>query len=302
MDTLFVDVDGEYPSLGECIDEVAKTADYLFRGEASTKYPHTRSMLERVRQDTSLHPKARDKIEETVEFRAANLPSSLNMTEAEAWGFIQHYEAPTDRLDFTADASIAAYFASGLARPVLVGTPVLLAAMSISKASAIADLVDLRKHPRAERPRRQKAFTLFVPDEPDIDLKSRSARDRLGLKWFRCTVTDKDLRRFGGQESILDAHTDMVAGVMQLWIDDCEKMNDWSAEWLADHVVAAPFVTKIVGHSADGRIVVELCSAEEAGLEFDELVERFNNRRVWSHNYQDTRGRGGLSNVKWTNV
>jgi hypothetical protein len=302
VDTQFTDIDDEYPSLGECIDALAKSADYLFRGEASTEYLHTTSMLERVRQDARLPPKPREKIEETVNFLATNLPSSLDMTHAEAWGFIQHYEAPTDRLDFTADPSIAGYFASGSVRPVPVGTPVLIAIMSISEANAVAELVDLRNHPRAERPRRQKAFTLFVPDQPQIDLKSRSARERLGLKWFRCTVTEKDLRRFGGKESILDAHTDAVAGVMQLCIDDCGKMNDWVAEWLANHVVAAPFVTRVVDHTADATIIVELCSAEKAGLEFDDLVERFNNRRCWSYNYQDTRWRGGLSNVRWKNL
>jgi hypothetical protein len=297
METLFTDIDGEYSSLGKCIDAFAKSSDYLFRGEASTKYRHTTSMLERVRQE--IRPKPREKIEEIVNFLAANLPSSLDMTQAEAWGFIQHYEAPTDRLDFTLDASIAGYFASGSARPVSAGTPVLFAAMSISKTNAAVELVDLRNHPRAERPRRQEAFTLFVPDQPQIDLKSRAARERLGIQWFKCTVTEDDLSRFGGKESILDAHTDTVAGVLQLWIDECGKMNDWAAQWLAQHVVAAPFVTRIVGRSADGKIIVELCSAEAAGLEFSDLVERFNNHRYWSYNYQETRGHGGLSNMEW---
>jgi hypothetical protein len=302
MDTLFTDVDDEYSSLGACVDALSVSRDWLFRGEASARYFHTTSMLQRVREDAQLPPRARAQIEETVNYLAANFPTSLAMSQAEAWGFLQHYEAPTDRLDFTADASIAGYFASGAAKPVPVGTPVLLAALSISKAKAVAELIDLRNHPKAERPRRQKAFTLFIPDQPHIDLKSRSARDCLGIKWFRCTISDDDLCRFGGQESILDAHTDAVAGVIQLWIDDHVKMNDWSAKWLADHVVAAPFVTQVVGQTTDGQIVVELCSAEAAGLEFDEVLERFNNHRVWSNAYPDKRGFGGLSNVRWKNM
>jgi hypothetical protein len=258
-------------------------------------------MLQRVRQDPSLGlpPKARKDIEALAEPLAKNLRDFMRMSEAEAWGFLQHYEFPTDRLDFTSAASIAAYFAAGAARPVPAGTKVLLAALEVAKARGKADLQDLRQHPKAERPRRQHAFTAYVLDQPGIDLKSQAARQELGVKWFGCTVTSDDLTQFGGQHSILDAHTDMVAGVISLLLDDYPKMNDWSAKWLADKVVAAPFVTRVVGQAPTGEVVVELRSAEDAGLEYEELTERFNNHRFWSNQCQERRGSGGFANTRW---
>jgi hypothetical protein len=82
-------------------------------------------------------------------------------------------------------------------------------------------------------------------------------------------------------------------------LDDYPKMNDWSAKWLADKVVAAPFVTRVVERAATGKAVVELCSAEDAGLEYDECVEWFNKHRYWSNQCHERRGSGGLANTRW---
>jgi len=302
MCATFTAVDGVYASLAQFVSAFPDSPDeWLFRGEPSVCYLATTSMLQRVRQDPSLRlpPKARKDIEAIADPLAKNLGDFLGMDQAEAWGFLQHYEFPTDRFDFTAKASIAAYFATGATRPIPAGTEVLLAALPVTKARAVADLKDLRHHPKAERPRRQHAFTLFVPGQPGIDLKSPATRKQLGVKWFKCTVTGADIAQFGGQGAILDAHTDMVAGVISLLIDGYPKMNDWSAKWLADHVVAAPFVTRAVGRAATGEAVVELCSAEEAGLKYEELVERFNNHRYWSNQCRERRGLGGLANTRW---
>jgi hypothetical protein len=91
---------------------------------------------------------------------------------------------------------------------VKVETPILLATLLMFKAKTVADLVDFRNHPKAEHPRRQYAFTLFLPNQPNINLKTSEARKLLGIKWYRCIVSEEDINRFGRQESILDAHTD----------------------------------------------------------------------------------------------
>jgi hypothetical protein len=301
MSEAFSAVDGVYASLAQFVSAFqASPNEWLFRGEPSVYYSATTSMLQRVRQDPGLdlHPTARKVIEARAEPLARDLADFLRIGEPEAWGFLQHYEYPTDRLDFTAAASIAAYFATGAGRPVPAGTKVLLAALEVAKARHNADLRDLRQHTKAERPRRQHAFTVYVADQPGIDLKSQAARRDLGLKWFGCTVTAADVSQFGGQHAILDAHTDVVAGVISLLLDD-PKMNDSSAKWLAEKVVAAPFVTRVVGRTPTGDAVVELCSAENAGLEYDECVERFNNYRYWSNVCLETRGSGGLTNTRW---
>jgi hypothetical protein len=298
----FTALDGVYASLADFVSEFTGSSDeWLFRGESSVYYPATTSMLQRVRSDPSvgLPPKSRRTIEGLAEPLAKDLGDFLAIGQAEAWGFLQHYEFPTDRLDFTDKPSIAAYFASGGERPVPEGTKVLLAALEVVMARGQAEFRDLREHPNAERPRRQSAFTLFVPEQPRIDLKSPAVRQRLGVRWFECTVTRADRAQFGGQGAILDAHTDLVAGVIWLLIDGYTKLDDWSAKWLADHVVAAPFVTRTVGHASTGQTIVELWSAEDAGLEYEELVERFNNYRYWSNQCQERRSSGGLANTGW---
>jgi hypothetical protein len=83
-----------------------------------------------------------------------------------------------------------------------------------------------------------------------------------------------------------------------LLLDHHGKTNDWTAKWLADHVVAAPFITRSVGKDATGSLVVELVSAESAGMEYDEIIERFNNHGVWSNQFSDTRGDGDLRNLR----
>jgi hypothetical protein len=300
MSEAFDAVDGQYASLAEFVSAFTNSPDeWLFRGEASVYYPATTSMLQRVREDPRLRlpPKARKDIEALAEPLATDLRNFLSMSQEEAWAFLQHYEFPTDRFDFTAVPSISAYFATGAGRPVPKGTKVLLAALKVSTARGKAEVRDLRNHPKAERPRRQHAFTLFVPDFPGIDLKSSAAREDLGVQWFECTVTRADLAQFGGQGAILDARTDLVAGVISLLIDDNGKINDWSAKWLADRVAAAPFVTRLVRQTATGEGVVDLCSSEEAGLEYEEVIERFNNHRYWSNQYRERRG--WSRPVKW---
>ena len=80
---------------------------------------------------------------------------------------------------------------------------------------------------------------------------------------------------------------------LQLLLDDCGKTNDWTAKWLADHVVAAPFITRKIDNNE-----LELVSTIAAGMEYDETLERFNNYRIWSNRYKDLRMSGGLKNLR----
>lgn len=122
---------------------------------------------------------------------------------------------------------------------------------------------------------------------------------KLGIRWYRFKLQQRDKDAFGANYGLLDAHTDLVAGVLQLLLDDYGKTNDWTAKWLADHVVAAPFITRPVDKDETGSLVVELVSAESAGMEYNEIVERFNNHRVWSNQFPDSRGYSGFRNLKF---
>lgn len=296
MPDRFSRVDADFPSLQACVDkvhELLRGQRLLFRGESTDRYLTTTPMLTRVRDDRMLPPKCRDAIEACVHRLHADLQEFLGMEPGLAMGFLQHYEAPTDLLDLTSDIQVAAYFASGGE----VGAAGLLAIVPADLGSRV-ELQDLTNHPSANRPRRQRAFTFAT--NRFVDIKTSEAAAELGIRWYRFTLQQSDRVAFRQRNDLLDAHSDEVAGVIQLLLDSYPKTNDWAAQWLADHVVAAPFVTRPVGQDHDGTIIVELVSAEAAGLAYNEEVERFNNHRIWSNAYRDTRGTGGLANARLT--
>lgn len=295
MSERFENVEQEFASLTECVEHARRLQamePHYFRGERSDRYLTTPSMLDRVRGDVRLPDKCRDEIEKRVGRLHADVQEFLGLDPDLAMGFLQHYEMPTELLDLTSDPVVAAFFAAGGD----VGSYGLLAAIPMTQLGD-ANVQDLRNHPKAVRPRRQSAFTFS--HHHFHNLKANECIDKLGIRWYRFKLDSRDKDTFGVNHGLLDAHTDLVAGVLQLLLDDYGKTNDWTAKWLADHVVSAPFITRVVGKDETGSLVVELVSAESAGMEYDETIERFNNHRIWSNQFRDTRGYGGLSNLKW---
>ena len=290
MPDRFEDTVKDFASLSDCIEFTQREfggGPNLFRGERTDRFLTSPPMLERVRTDRSLPPGCRKAIEERVQRLHKDLQEFLDLDPNLAMGFLRHYEAPTDLLDLTSEPPVAAFFAAGGD----VGTDGLLAVVPQSKRTEGA-ITDLRNHPKALRPRLQSAFTLNCAQYGD--LKSKSCVSELGVQWYRFTLTNADKERYGSRRALLDAHTDPVAGVIQLLLDSYGKTNDWTADWLARHVVAAPFVTRIAGKDPSGMLLVQLVSLSEAEMEFDDAAERFNNGRIWSNRYNDTRGSGGL--------
>ena len=291
----FERVEQDFSNLTECVEYAQRLQaeePHLFRGEKSDRYLTTPSMLERVRTDLRLPPKCREEIEDRVSRLHEDLQEFLGLDPGLAMDFLQHYEMPTGLLDLTSDPAVAAYFAAGGD----VGSSGLFASVPVKELVNV-DLQDLRNHPKAERPRRQSAFTFHHNHFPN--LKADECIEKLGIRWYRFKLQQRDKDAFGANYDLLDAHTDPVAGILQLLLDDYGKTNDWTAKWLADHVVAAPFITRPVDKDETGSLVVELVSAESAGIEYNEIVERFNNHRVWSNRFPDSRGYGGFRNLKF---
>ena len=83
----------------------------------------------------------------------------------------------------------------------------------------------------------------------------------------------------------LPCQTDKVAGAIQIIVDDFEKQEDEIAKWLSKKVVPAPFVAKIIDYwenKPQQPKTVELISMQEAGMTYNEDVERENNYQKWS--------------------
>ena len=296
MTDRFENVTKTFPSLEECVSYAQENYgedQFLFRGERSDRFLTTISMLERVRSDQKIHPQCRARIEERVQWLHRDLKKFLKLPAWLAKGFLQHYGVPTDLLDLTSSPTIAAYFAAG--GPI--GSDGLFAVIPRHQRPGLVDLRDLRWHPIANRAQRQSAFTFS--SKKFRDLKSEECISELSVRWFRFTLQESDKALYAARDDFLDPHTDKVAGVIQLLLDDYGKTDDWTAQWLADHVAVAPFITSIVTRDKKGRPVdVELTAAEDAGFDYDVVLERVNNHRIWSCHFPDTRGHGGFANLR----
>lgn len=256
---------------------------YLFRGE-SAQYKSTMATIQRLPADPALSERARKLLPKLTSLIESQLREFLSLSPMDSAGFAQHYGLPTELLDLTSSTRVAGFFASG-GEPDDDGYVAVFPVNALVGSSVI---VDLRNHHLAARPRRQQAFALFHREH--LDLKDSRCVEDLQAVWFGFTLTGTDKESFQSENSVLDAHSDPIAGALQLVVDSMVqehgKLPDEIALWLSRKLAAAPFVAKPVKSSAVGRPEeVELVSATSAGMPFNENVERERNYRYWSSKY-----------------
>lgn len=258
-------------------------AAYAYRGE-SRSYPTTTSSMQRLLGEGSLPYAVRKEIERVVMTADAELQKFMRLHPMLSAGFLQHYGAPTELIDITTDLQVAGYFASGGS----IGDSGWMCVIPMAEASRRAIVIDLTRHPAAERPRRQSAFALY--HQEFSDLKHPLCVSELQLRWFSFTLRDADVERFHVRHDILDAYTDKVAGLLQFIIDNMPKMEDGAAKWLSDRVVPAPFVTKALDWYSPGQprtvTLIPLC---DSSSQYDEARERRRNHETWSLAFTENR-------------
>jgi hypothetical protein len=155
-------------------------------------------------------------------------------------------------------------------------------------------IVDLTEHPGADRPRRQSAFAFF--HRKHIDLKSPECVEELQLKWYSFSLQPTDTLQYRVPETLLDAHTDKVAGMLQFLLNNMDKMDDPVAQGLSDRIVPAPFVSKLMDWYGPGQPrTVELVPLDETSVGYDESQERLNNYHDWSVAFAETRAHQGAA-------
>ena len=263
-------------------EESVRAPAYLYRGE-SREYPMTTSSMHRLWSDETLSLDVRTTIKDTVCALDQELQEFLNCPPMISAGFLQHYGAPTELIDVTASLETAAFFATGI-----VGERGSICVFSVAEVVDRCVIVDLTEYPVAERPQRQTAYALF--HKSHFDLKSHSAIADLQLKWFSFTLTDDDKLKYGANSELLDAYTDRAAGVLQLLMDNFDKISDTAAKWLSDRIVPAPFVTEVIDEYSPGQPrTVELIPLCESSLDYNEGRERESNYRNWSLAHPETR-------------
>lgn len=262
----------------------ARSPAFLFRGESS-QHATTTATMQRVSDEQALSPRGRALVPGLVSYLERQLRDFLNMSEMESAGFSQHYGLPTELIDFTSSAKVAAFFAAS-GKP---GTSGYLATFSVASLVSSSILIDLRNHASAGRPRRQEAFAFF--SRRHTDLKSNACVAELGSTWFTFTLleSDKDLYYYP-QLSLLDCHTDKAAGALQLVVDSMVqehgKLPDELAAWFSKRIAAAPFVTRPTKwHPSGNPAEVELVAPASTGVPYKEELEREKSYRYWSSKY-----------------
>ena len=228
----------------------------------------------------------KDVIEEVTRRVDKDLQDMLKLEPMLSEGFLQHYGMPTRLLDVTDDLDIAAYFASG----GKIGERGLICVFPLDVVSRNSIVIDLRNHPGAIRPRRQSALAFW--NRKYVDVKSTDCIEQLQLKWFSFELQDEDaLKYHEGNDNLLDAHTDPVAGMIQFLLDNMPKMDDRAAKWLSGEVVPAPFLAKGLDWHGPGQPnTTEPIPLSETSIKYNEEKERDNNYKRWSDNYPETDG------------
>ena len=268
------------------------TPKYLFRGECG-QYPATVCGLYRPntyrlsdgsrlgRADMAVLGKL------VVDLARRFSDKDYSLDEDSAVGLLQHYGLPTCLIDCTCHLGNAFVFAGN--------EEVKTARICVIPSASLPDwvtTVDLMEHPRCDRPCRQSAFGIRLPDMPKTrrDLKHKEVRDALRLRWYEFPVSAEyqpGLRR--KHADLVKLEDDPSAGLIRYhiteYVEANGKFSPLLTAWLLERVPILPRCAEVI--SLDGTdVVVELRPASVLG-EVDRVSEENWSRRYWSCEFPD---------------
>lgn len=265
----------------------ATAPKYLFRGESGT-WVSSLSSMQRIRDGidpltSKMCPKEAAKAFEEIKELA--LLAGQYVKEATRWdqmtaaGFLQHYEMPSEFLDFTASLQTALGFAlwnvgSKNTKPMVVYLCVAKTETLSSKA-VLPDFAALMQG--AKRPSLQQGYGVFGNSQ---DLKDPEAIKSLGLRWYAIHATFADLAENSLDPSLLDLASDETAGfmkwVLDLAVEDRGGLTDPIAAYLAEKVAAVEPIKKDMGNGKS-----EYISHSQAGRAFNARAQQAKNYNDW---------------------
>ena len=271
-----------------------KAPKYLFRGECGL-YQTTVSSLDRL-ANSQLEDVDREQLKELTSRLAkwfASKQSNFELQPHDAEGLVQHLGLPTQYIDFSSVPEVAVAFSVGGPEEKCQEGQICVLDVQTAMSDGGSQIADFVNHRWSERARRQGAYgygPILFPD-----LKSQSAIDQLGLKWFKFKILDADRVRFADKyRSILDAASDPVAGVLRQEINDYVaekgKLRPSVAEWCANHVPMVPLVAKLMNFcQIDGQNLPEEIEflAPSKFVQWDENLERDWSLRYWSEAFTE---------------
>ena len=260
---------------------------FLFRGECGD-FQNTKSVIYRPstyalrKNGRRLSPPDVDLIPALARrFTEAD----YSVEEHHSIGLLQHYGLPTSIVDFTIDLDTA--FAFATAGNSTIGR---IAVMPMWTSVRKCRVIDLTDHRWAERPRRQLAFGVIMPQE-FADLKSSTARSHLEIRWYEFPVTDEDRQYLLPKYKDLVSHgDDPSAGFLRFHItehvEEHGKLPPALTDWLLERIPIAPRCCLIKG-SDNVEAVVHFC-APNLLPPVDEATEAEYSLRYWSTAYPES--------------
>ena len=289
-----VEVEAKDPVTGERHNYEAPR--YLFRGESS-RWETTLSSNGRLRKHAhrafetipAQHQKAFYGALDSISCRAeASFRDWMGLDPLTSAGYAQHYGLPTELFDFSQSLDVAIGFAVGDDSYWREPRTALIGVLDVERAAGTAITVDLGGMMEwARRPFLQQAYGFF--HRVHEDLKADELGPEAGIRWYEVAIAPDEAALHAPRPELLDAHGDRAAGMLQLVLDEIAAFDGgWPkpiASYFAGAIPAAPLVGRRDPESKATDMTMELVSAEEAGIPFNQDQERELNFMVWSAQY-----------------
>ena len=172
------------------------------------------------------------------------------------------------------------YGSNGFGRVGVVPTEVFREGISI---------VELRDHGWAVRAQRQDGFAVARMAPPILDLKSRWAQTRLGIKWYEFPITAQDrqqsLERY---DKLVSLEDDPTAGLLRheviQYVEAFGKLPGDLVTWILERIPIVPRAGRVTGFSHHETLVDHVTPGE---IQFDPKAERDQTLRYLSRDHSD---------------
>jgi hypothetical protein len=255
---------------------------YFYRGE-NTIFHITSSRHHRVKYSREFNDHVRDEIAKVIRDMKLALMDFLHIEAFHALAYLQHYGFATELIDISSGIDTAAFFAS-YENPSTENETGMICVFETEKIYRKASVIDLTNHPRALRPRLQKAYGFR--SEKHWNIKSDDAIKDLELKWFSFNSTKEEkLRYFKSKQNefLPPAIEDVTAGrIYTCLLSLGYKVTDKTADFTVNRYTV-PGVPIMI----DTRTGLEK-TFFETDMSYDESIARYNLYRVLSNQYRDT--------------
>jgi hypothetical protein len=278
---------------------------YLFRGEPAS-FESTWTTLWRLVNNPDFEQLEKDRIIDAMCFVRERLRGPVTerrMSKLFAEGCCQHYGLPTGLIDFTSNLDVAASFAvlSKNASKQAGAIGVLDVQGARCGAEEIRfNLVDLTRHPWTPRPRNQAAYGVrHIESSGAADYKDSECCSDLGLTWYQFNHTANEQTWADRTSGLLDASTDVMAGLILLFLDEYVEnegpLSRKAAEWLANRVPCTLLVNCTPVNSSQEE--PWLATWAQTGRQYPEDKVRAHIIQLWCGEVIEEEGRLGAPNT-----